>query len=492
MDETRALLDALMGPNRNQTQTEKPSNVPEFADKSICKHFLVGFCPHDWFSMPKRQLMPCNKIHSELMKEKFEQHPEVAKYKAFYEEDFLHYLQPIARDCDNYIVREKGKCRPKMATGKSATAARMPTDVQAKFEGMERRYAELVRQSEEAADAASLGLSKELMGQALVLKEDIDTVKEKYTMEFQGEDICEVCGVRYPLGQGGAEWHDKESHKRGKTHQGFSQIREKIDELITKRREWDKYRSQRRDEYEPQMKREREQAKPAARERDRSGRRERDRPREKDRDKDEQGRSVKLKEKEIDRKERHGDRSRKHGRSPSSERSRSRRRRESGSRGGHHKEPPSPPPAAKERDPSSDRSRGRREKEKEKDKDKDKKKKGEEPPPAAPPPPPKRPPSSGRRSPDYSQDALARPPPPSKPDESDEEQEKPEEEKDGITVLEEDLPEFWARIQKLKGNVRNEAVAVLSTATKDRLEKWLISRVRKRAVSTPATAKVGA
>merc|ERR1712039_1121214 len=69
-----------------------------------------------------------------------------------------------------------------------------------------------------------------------------------------------------------------------------------------------------------------------------------------------------------------------------------------------------------------------------------------------------------------------------KADSSDEESQ-PEDEKDGITVADEDLPEFWARIQKLKGDVRNEAVAALSTATKERLEKWLLVRMRKKAAA---------
>merc|ERR1719356_1018460 len=99
-------------------------------------------------------------------------------------------------------------------------------------------------------------MSKELMGQALVMKEELDTIKAKYTAEFQGEDICEVCGVKYPLGMGGAEWHDKESHKKGKTHQGFATIRAKIEELLSKRKEWEKHRAARRHEYEPQLQRE--------------------------------------------------------------------------------------------------------------------------------------------------------------------------------------------------------------------------------------------
>merc|ERR1739844_887640 len=104
----------------------------------------------------------------------------------------------------------------------------------------------------------SVSQSKDYMSQALIIKEELDNVKAKYISEFGGEDICEVCGVKYPLGGGGAEWHDKESHKKGKTHTGYAQIRAKIDELLTKRKEWDKHKTSRRKEYEAQQKKEKE------------------------------------------------------------------------------------------------------------------------------------------------------------------------------------------------------------------------------------------
>merc|ERR1712113_400327 len=127
--------------------------------------------------------MPCTKIHSELMREGFEKHPEVEKYRAWYEEDFLNYLQPVARDCDAYIVRERAKCRPKSSGGK----ARLPVDVKGRCEDMERRYAELVKKSEDCADE-SVSQSKDYMSQALIIKEELDNVKSKYISEFQGED----------------------------------------------------------------------------------------------------------------------------------------------------------------------------------------------------------------------------------------------------------------------------------------------------------------
>jgi len=511
MDETRALLDALMGPNRNKKETSD-SKQPDFVNRTVCKNFLVGFCPHDWFSMAKRQLMPCSKIHSELMKEGFERHPEVDKYRAWYEEDFLTYLQPVARECDSYIVRERAKCRPKSSGGKSVC---MPPDIKDRYDEMEKRYGELIRNSEEAADE-SLAASKELMAQAVVLKEEMDGIKAKYTSEFQGEDICEVCGVKYPLGGGGAEWHDKESHKKGKTHQGYATIRAKIDELLGKRKEWDKFRESRKKEYEPMKEREKEMEKPrerpaarprvsdADRDREREKQRDKDRARERERERDRddgrersrgrdrprRGEADRDRGREKDKDRRAGERGKEKA-SRREEPGKSKRRREDSgsserrSRSRRRKDASRSKSAKPNR--SSERSRSRHRKEKDHDNSQNDKgmadAKGGRSDRSSEPSPGRSKGDRNKKSPSYSltekRTEEGAPQPPSSSDE----ESQPEDEKDGITVAEEDLPEFWARIQKLKGGVRNEAVAALSTATKERLEKWLMARMRKKATS---------
>merc|ERR1712196_619444 len=94
-------------------------------------------------------------------------------------------------------------------------------------------------QSEGLADE-SLTRSREKMNQALIVKSDLDALKAKHTTEFAGEGICEVCGVKYPMGDAA---HDKTSHYRGKTHEGFVQIRAKIAELRGRKKQWEKQES---------------------------------------------------------------------------------------------------------------------------------------------------------------------------------------------------------------------------------------------------------
>lgn len=44
-----------------------------------------------------------------------------------------------------------------------------------------------------------------------------------------------------------------------------------------------------------------------------------------------------------------------------------------------------------------------------------------------------------------------------------------------------EVPEFWARIEKLKGDERNKAVAALDDKSKERLEKFLAARATLKA-----------
>merc|ERR1740123_696812 len=118
-------------------------------------------------------------------------------------------------------------------------------------------------------------------------------MKQKYTSEFPGEDLCEICGVKYLCGGGALQWHDEEDHKRGKTHDGFAKIRTKLVELRGRRRSWEKHREDidRGRAAERERARRQEEEREAQRERQREWERER---REKERLRQQQEREREL------------------------------------------------------------------------------------------------------------------------------------------------------------------------------------------------------
>lgn len=79
MDSQRALLDTLMGINRNQDRDE--DDIRDFRDKRVCRCYLAGLCPHgeglagsrvrylmnvDLFQNTKADMGPCKLFHSEV------------------------------------------------------------------------------------------------------------------------------------------------------------------------------------------------------------------------------------------------------------------------------------------------------------------------------------------------------------------------------------------------------------------------------------------
>lgn len=221
MDDAKALLDSLMGPSRNVASKEKTGE--DFKAKNVCKHYFVGFCVSGWFQNTKREKDPCTKVHSDLLKEEFERHPKHKQLRKEYERDFLRYLESYTSDADSWVIRERRKCRPK------GTEVRLPEGMREQYEDMEKQYKDLLQE----ADTCQ---SEEAMRKADQMGAMIEAMRKKYTIDFPGEDVCEVCGVRYLLEsesneQGAALAFE---HGQGKVHLGFVKIREEIASLKEK------------------------------------------------------------------------------------------------------------------------------------------------------------------------------------------------------------------------------------------------------------------
>jgi hypothetical protein len=115
MDSQRELLDALMGVNRNNDRQN--DQVVDFRDDRVCKFFLIGMCPHgkiislynkdflikscllfkDIFINTKMDEGPCEKIHSEALKESFEKNGDIYMYDNLIDREFNARLSEADR-----------------------------------------------------------------------------------------------------------------------------------------------------------------------------------------------------------------------------------------------------------------------------------------------------------------------------------------------------------------------------------------------------------
>ena len=96
------LLDELMGKNRN-VAPGACMNIVKFDDDDVCKHALIGFCPHDLFVNTRADLGPCTKVHDEELKKQYEKSSRFGRLG--YEEDYERFLRNLLNDVERKIKR---------------------------------------------------------------------------------------------------------------------------------------------------------------------------------------------------------------------------------------------------------------------------------------------------------------------------------------------------------------------------------------------------
>lgn len=125
-----ALLDELMGRNRNALPTDRTKelsyNDAEVIDNKspifwipsynqlllfslqVCRYYMVRFCPHDLFHNTKADLGPCPNLHDEVVRQKYlNEAPPFTKTK--FEDEFLKYCRSMLNEVERKI--QKGEQR---------------------------------------------------------------------------------------------------------------------------------------------------------------------------------------------------------------------------------------------------------------------------------------------------------------------------------------------------------------------------------------------
>mmetsp|Transcript_104795 Transcript_104795/g.223983 ORF Transcript_104795/g.223983 Transcript_104795/m.223983 type:complete len:302 (+) Transcript_104795:108-1013(+) len=233
MDDARALLNSLMGPGRD-VKKDKSKVGDTFLDKTVCKRHLIGLCVTDsadnYFKgkeCNKRGIQECNLIHSDATRAEFEKHPESEKYRARYESDYLAFLEKVIADADAIVRREKQLAKP------LAPVLKLKDTAQAEVTRWEEEIVELTKQAEDYADKDDFAKSRECVEKARLTQKQLDLKKESCTY-MCGEEVCEVCGLRFIVGDSREDKTNSETHKNSRMHRGYALVREKVEEMRKK------------------------------------------------------------------------------------------------------------------------------------------------------------------------------------------------------------------------------------------------------------------
>mmetsp|Transcript_25912 Transcript_25912/g.40429 ORF Transcript_25912/g.40429 Transcript_25912/m.40429 type:complete len:321 (-) Transcript_25912:7-969(-) len=242
--DARALLDSLMGQTRNISLDEaKKTKGKNFMKDTVCKAYLLGFCPRSELAESKmagkRHIKGCEKTHSDAMKDEFSAHPDKAKLQAEYEAQLLPVLEVLAREADQWVAREKANVSKNAGGGPvEVTKNTMTEEEKDQYNQLKEDMNKMMAAAEVEAEKGNVDGSKFKVMLADEIKEKVQELEEKHIQTFEvtarGEDVCEICGTRYEALT--ATNHARHAaHFTGKVHLGYVKIRDWIAELRKKR-----------------------------------------------------------------------------------------------------------------------------------------------------------------------------------------------------------------------------------------------------------------
>ena len=240
VDATRALLDELMGTERNAPLAARDPAKAElhFSDPSICKAALAGVCPHMLFKNTKSDLGGCGAVvhqgdlRFETVKTTWDALPPPEQDRYGYARDLLALLDDLVRDMDRKIARAKDRLARDAAAEKERPLN--PGDA-AKLEALKAEARAAAAAADAAAEADDVDAAAALTAKAEAVQARADAVLAAATAASgRGGPlaklmVCETSGVLIPIEQRGPATDRsevlREEHHRGKQYTGWQRLR---------------------------------------------------------------------------------------------------------------------------------------------------------------------------------------------------------------------------------------------------------------------------
>lgn len=323
MDAARAMLEQLMGPGRDEKEKDKTKAKEKFKQSSVCKSYLAGFCPMDAAYLGgKRQFRICDRLHSELMKDQFEAHPDKEKLIREYGVKGIPDFERAVRDCEGRLTTEKTRILEEW--GKVKPMDRLPPEIKSKVGEMKAQSLAAMHLAEKVLN--NFNETRRLMKEADELTKKATALEEAECEKVKSappeEQVCETCAACY-LSSPEAD----EAHKKMNIHNVYQQVRDRLAELQQMEKELEAEKEKRHTEKIEKIEKEqaeREKADPELADSGRRREKEGDRSRSR-RDKSKSRRDGSKSRRDGSKSRRDGSKPRRDGSKPRKDRSRSRR-----------------------------------------------------------------------------------------------------------------------------------------------------------------------
>eukprot|EP01056_Protomagalhaensia_sp_Gyna25_P002107 Protomagalhaensia_sp_Gyna_25__2106@NODE_2137_length_1264_cov_6_425306_g1765_i0_p1_GENE_NODE_2137_length_1264_cov_6_425306_g1765_i0NODE_2137_length_1264_cov_6_425306_g1765_i0_p1_ORF_typecomplete_len388_score49_66LUC7/PF03194_15/2_1e76FdhE/PF04216_12/0_001ZnC2H2_12/PF18112_1/0_043KMP11/PF03037_16/0_032AAA_23/PF13476_6/0_023AAA_23/PF13476_6/1_5e03DUF1811/PF08838_10/4_8e03DUF1811/PF08838_10/0_075LPP/PF04728_13/30LPP/PF04728_13/10Antiadapt_IraP/PF10796_9/2_2e02Antiadapt_IraP/PF10796_9/0_42SHE3/PF1707 len=239
MDEMRALLDTLLGTDRNALPEQRQNRQQRFNDSDVCRYFLVDFCPHDLFPNTRSDLGPCPKIHNDGLKEQYQSSPDRESFAVEYEAEFISFLEKLIEQAEQKIEKANRRIDAPLPDN-----ALLSEEQQQQVDKLNEEISRLLGEAEKAGERGDVEEAAVLTRQVQQLRREADRAASSlygsYMQREKSLRVCPICGAMQSVGDSMSRF---ESHVTGKQHQGFEKIRSCLEELKRRRAERQKART---------------------------------------------------------------------------------------------------------------------------------------------------------------------------------------------------------------------------------------------------------
>lgn len=200
MDETRRLLDELMGQDRNMNLREREKHKPRrktFTDKGICRAYICGFCPHEEFRRTKMDMGDCENEHDERLREEWEALEDREKERYGFEEELLRWLERLLSDLRKRIAQNEDRLQ---ALEKPVL---LPDDAK-HLEAMTQQINQAIKDSELLGEQGNVDACQAALNQAEAIKQQRRVYEQQAyarSRERAGassklvQKVCQVSGL---------------------------------------------------------------------------------------------------------------------------------------------------------------------------------------------------------------------------------------------------------------------------------------------------------
>ncbi|KAJ8317869.1 hypothetical protein KUTeg_002960 [Tegillarca granosa] len=204
-----AMLDELMGRDRNLAPTEKKNEL-------------------HW---EDPELGPCFKMHDDALRKEYQTSNRYKK--CGYEEDFLRYLQGLISDCEKRIRRGHQRLALNNQQGSLTNTNSMPDGKEERIKMLTERINELVQQAEELGCEGKVEESQGVMKLCDQLREERTQLETNVpyvsTLQPKEMEVCTVCGSLLIVGD---MQQRLDEHMMGKQHAGYARVRATVEKMI--------------------------------------------------------------------------------------------------------------------------------------------------------------------------------------------------------------------------------------------------------------------